>query len=51
MKFKVYRVYYDYELDKVFLIKKRALEYAENLKLYSFDDDISIEVEKGYVYV
>lgn len=51
MKIKVYKVYYDDELDKVFLIKKRALEYAENLKLYSFYDDISIEIEKGYIYV
>lgn len=51
MKIKVYFVYYDYELDKIFFSKKRALEFAENLKIYSFDEDISIEVEKGYVYV
>lgn len=51
MKIKVYKVYFGRELDKIFLSKKKALEYKENLELYSFDEYVIIEVEKGYVYV
>ena len=51
MKIKVYKVYFGNELDKIFLSKKKALEYKENLEIYSFDENISIEVEKGYIYV
>lgn len=51
MKIKVYKVYFGNELDKIFFTKKRALEYKENLEIYSFDEDLKIEIEKGYVYV
>ena len=50
MKIKIYKVYYEGELDKIFFSRKRALEYKENLLLYAFED-INIEIEKGYVYV
>lgn len=51
MKIKVYKVYYGHEVDKIFFSKKKALEYKENLELFRFDEDVIIEVEKGYVYV
>lgn len=50
MKIKVYFVFYEDELDKIFLTKKRALEYKENLLLNAFEN-VNIEVEKGYIYV
>lgn len=51
MKVKCYVIYYDGELEKMFFNKKKALEYKENLEIYSFDNDVNIEIEKRYIYV
>lgn len=51
MKIKVYKVYLGNDLDKIFLIRKRALDYKENLEIYNFDKDLKISIEMGYIYV
>lgn len=51
MKIRFYVVYYNDEIDRIFLRKKKAEEYIEDLKISNFDINNNIFCRKEYIYV
>ena len=51
MKIKIYRVYYNGEIEKEFLLKRSAKKYRDLLELYKINENDDVYYRRGYIYV
>lgn len=51
MRVKIYRVYYNGEIEKEFLLKRSAKKYKELLEFYKINEKDEIYYRRGYLYV